>query len=163
MLHIKEEARRCPLCEDAPCRKACKTGDPDRAIRAIRFDNAQVSDQWIAKCTDEDLEAAEKVCIHYDRPVRIKELVRATCGNTPCTEKAAPSLSIDFCSIHCENPFFLASSAICTNYDMLARAFEMGWAGVFYKTICKQDIREVSSRFDAVKEGPEFSGFRNME
>ena len=103
MLHIKEEARRCLLCEDAPCTKACKTGDPARAIRAIRFDNAQVSGQWIAKCTDEDLEAAEKACIHYDRPVRIKELVRATCGNTPCTEKAAPSLSIDFCGIHCEN------------------------------------------------------------
>ena len=74
-----------------------------------------------------------------------------------------PSLAIDFCGIHCENPFFLASSAICTNYEMVARAFEMGWGGVFYKTICKQDIREVSPRFDAVKEGNAFAGFRNME
>ncbi|MBQ2164590.1 MAG: NAD-dependent dihydropyrimidine dehydrogenase subunit PreA, partial [Muribaculaceae bacterium] len=55
-----------------------------------------------------------------------------------------PSLEIDFCGIKCENPFFLASSAICTNYEMVARAFDMGWAGVFYKTICLEDIVEVS-------------------
>jgi dihydropyrimidine dehydrogenase (NAD+) subunit PreA len=46
---------------------------------------------------------------------------------------------------------------------MVARAFDMGWGGVFYKTICKQDIREVSPRFDAVKDGTTFAGFRNME
>ena len=39
MLHIEEEAARCLLCADAPCSKACKTGDPARAIRAIRFGN----------------------------------------------------------------------------------------------------------------------------
>ena len=76
-----------------------------------------------------------------------------------------PSLAIDFCGIHCENPFFLASSAVCTNYEMVARAFEAGWAGVFYKTICLQEIREVSPRFDAVQqEGQsDFYAFRNME
>lgn len=47
---------------------------------------------------------------------------------------------------------------------MVARALEAGWAGVFYKTICKQDIHEVSPRFDAVgREGSFFIGFRNME
>jgi dihydropyrimidine dehydrogenase (NAD+) subunit PreA len=46
----------------------------------------------------------------------------------------------------------------------VARALEAGWAGVFYKTISKQTIREVSPRFDAVhKEGTPFVGFRNME
>ena len=76
-----------------------------------------------------------------------------------------PSLAIDFCGIHCENPFFLASSAVYTNYEMVARAFEAGWAGVFYKTICLQEIREVSPRFDAVQqEGQsDFYAFRNME
>ena len=74
-----------------------------------------------------------------------------------------PSLEIDFVGIHCENPFFLASSAVCTNYEMVANAFEAGWGGVFYKTICMQEIREVSPRFDAVKDGPNFVGFRNME
>ena len=163
MLHINEEAKRCLLCEDAPCTKACTTGDPARAIRAIRFDNARLASQWVVNCTDKDLEAAEKACIHYDRPIRIKELIQANKKMEPATEKAAPSLTIDFCGIHCENPFFLASSAVCTNYDMVARAFDMGWAGVFYKTICKQDIREVSPRFDAVKDNTSFAGFRNME
>jgi dihydropyrimidine dehydrogenase (NAD+) subunit PreA len=73
------------------------------------------------------------------------------------------NLAINFCGIPCENPFFLASSAVCTNYEMVARALEAGWAGVFFKTICKQEIREVSPRFDAVKEGNSFMGFRNME
>ena len=75
-----------------------------------------------------------------------------------------PSLELNFCDMVCENPFFLASSAVCTNYEMVARALEAGWAGVFYKTICKQDISEVSPRFDALrKEGTPFVGFRNME
>ncbi|MBR6078156.1 MAG: NAD-dependent dihydropyrimidine dehydrogenase subunit PreA [Paludibacteraceae bacterium] len=77
-----------------------------------------------------------------------------------------PGLDIDFCGIHCENPFFLASSAVCTNYDMVARAFDAGWAGVFYKTICMQEIKEVSPRFDAVHSNGahgDFYGFRNME
>ena len=162
MLHIHEEAVRCLLCEDAPCTKACPTGDPARAIRAIRFDNAQEVGRWIAGCSDADLERAEEACIHYDRPIRIRELLASKRQEaTSCSEM--PSLGITFCGIACENPFFLASSAICTNYDMVARAFEMGWGGVFYKTICKQDIREVSPRFDAVKEGTSFAGFRNME
>ncbi len=79
------------------------------------------------------------------------------------TNDANPSLAISFCGIACENPFFLASSAVCTNYDMVARAFDAGWAGVFYKTICKQEIHEVSPRFDAVKSDARFAGFRNME
>ena len=161
--HPKEEAARCLLCADAPCSKACKGGDPARAIRAIRFDNQQFAGQWVAKCSDEDLEAAEKACIHYDQPIRIRELLRAA-GQGKETD-AAPDLSIDFCGLHCENPFFLASSAICTNYDMVARAFEAGWGGVFYKTICMQDINEVSPRFDAVQDNGigDFYGFRNME
>jgi dihydropyrimidine dehydrogenase (NAD+) subunit PreA len=181
MLHIHEEAARCLLCEDAPCTKACITGDPARAIRAIRFDNIKNAGRWVAQCTDADFERAEQACIHYDQPIRIRELLGSACcdatassvccdaiaGSVCCdaiaTPPKAPSLAITFCGIHCENPFFLASSAVCTNYEMVARAFEMGWGGVFYKTICKQDIREVSPRFDAIKEGTSFAGFRNME
>ena len=161
MLHIHEEASRCLLCEEAPCTKACQKGDPARAIRAIRFDNAMNAWRWLEGCTDADLQRAEQACIHYDIPIRIREVLHSveSCDKKTCQ----PSLAITFCGVPCENPFFLASSAVCTNYDMVARAFEAGWAGVFYKTICKQDIREVSPRFDAVKEGSSFAGFRNME
>ena len=162
-MNIYDEARRCLLCADAPCSKACQKGDPARAIRAIRFDNEKLARQWVAACSEDDLLTAEKACIHYDRPIRIREMLRGL----PVADgsKSLPSLEIEFCGITCENPFFLASSAICTNYEMVARAFEAGWAGVFYKTICMEDIREVSPRFDAVSDGgtTDFFGFRNME
>ena len=162
-IHIREEAARCLLCADAPCSKACRGGDPARAIRAIRFDNESLAGQWLSACSEADLAAAEQACVHYDRPVRISELARMV--KAASAPASLPSLAIDFCGIHCENPFFLASSAICTNYEMVARAFEMGWAGVFYKTICLQDINEVSPRFDAVHGdvAGDFYGFRNME
>ena len=163
MIHVNEEAARCLLCADAPCSQVCKNGDPARAIRAIRFGNEKIANRWIAECTDDDLKKAEDACIHYDRPIRIREMASAVRCEAPAISENMPSLSIKFCGITCENPFFLASSAVCTNYEMVARAFDMGWAGVFYKTICVQDIHEVSPRFDAVKNGTSFAGFRNME
>ena len=163
MLHINEETARCLLCYDAPC------GDKvARAIRAARFDNLWTAVELFNQLTDDELTHAESACIHYDRPIRISEIKKQLLSDkadyAPVSSQPRPSLQINFCDMECENPFFLASSAICTNYDMVARALEAGWAGVFYKTICKQDIREVSPRFDAVsKEGTPFVGFRNME
>ena len=163
MIHIHEEAAHCLLCEDAPCTKACETGDVARAIRSIRFGNDKYALRFVANSTDADLQRAEDACIHYDRPIRIREMLNAVGTEAVTTNDANLSLAISFCGIACENPFFLASSAVCTNYDMVARAFDAGWAGVFYKTICKQEIREVSPRFDAVKSDARFAGFRNME
>ena len=174
-MKIQEESARCLLCQDAPCTKACAQGDPARAVRAIRFGNESIAAQWLEGCSEQDLERAEQACIHYDRPIRLRALAKAVrdarsepgMTQEPGKTKAVmadgdrPSLAIEFCGIPCENPFFLASSAVCTNYEMVARAFEAGWAGVFYKTICMQDIQEVSPRFDAV--GYPFIGFRNME
>ena len=174
-MYLQEEASRCLLCVDAPCSKVCKNADPARAVRAIRFGNEAIAGKWLAKADEAELEAAEKACIHYDLPIRLREIAKAL-KETPgqagsdvkngMADAKLPSLAIDFCGIQCENPFFLASSAVCTNYEMVAKAFEMGWGGVFYKTICLQEIREVSPRFDAVyKNGShgDFYGFRNME
>lgn len=162
-INIQEEVARCLLCENAPCSKACGKGDVARAIRAVRFDNEAIARQWLDGCDDNDLEKAEQACIHYDRPIRIKEIV----SQLPEAARAdLPSLAIDFCGMPCESPFFLASSSICTNYEMVARAFEAGWAGVFYKTICMDDINEVSPRFDVLhREGDkgDFNALRNME
>ena len=164
-LNIYEEASRCLLCEDAPCSRACATGDPARAIRAIHFDNHKPALRWVKDCTDSDLERAEQACIHPGGPIRIKELVRSISPDD-VADNRYPDLQIAFCGIICENPFFLASSAVCTNYEMVARAFNAGWAGVFYKTICLQEIKEVSPRFDAKHSNGihgDFYGFRNME
>jgi dihydropyrimidine dehydrogenase (NAD+) subunit PreA len=163
-VNIYEEASRCLLCQDAPCTKACKTGDPARAIRAIRFVNHKPALQWVKDCSDSDLERAEQACVHYNWPIRIREVVHSIHQDE--VTNPYPSLAIAFCGIRCENPFFLASSAVCTNYEMVARAFEAGWAGVFYKTICMQEIKEVSPRFDAMHNNAthgDFYGFRNME
>ena len=164
-VNVYEEANRCLLCQDAPCTKACKTGDPARAIRAIRFDNHKPALRWVKDCSDGDLERAEQACIHYNWPIRIKEVVHSI-SKDDVDDSNYPSLNITFCGIKCENPYFLASSAVCTNYDMVARAFDAGWAGVFYKTICLQEIKEVSPRFDAMHNNAthgDFYGFRNME
>ena len=164
-INIYEEASRCMLCQDAPCTKACKTGDPARAIRAIHFDNHKPALRWVKDCSDADLERAEQACIHYNWPIRIKEMLRSISPDE-VNESHYPDLAIDFCGIKCENPFFLASSAVCTNYEMVANAFSAGWAGVFYKTICMQEIKEVSPRFDAMHNNAthgDFYGFRNME
>lgn len=165
MLHIHEEVARCLLCENAPC--GAKAA---RAIRALRFDNLWTARQLFNELNDAELTSAEQACIHYDRPIRNAELKQQVLADSECNavtktgQKELPSLEINFCDMLCENPFFLASSAICTNYEMVARALEAGWAGVFYKTINKQDIREVSPRFDVLrKEGTPFIGFRNME
>ena len=159
MMHINEEAARCLLCENAPCGEKVA-----RAIRALRFDNLWTARELFDQLNDAEIAAAEASCIHYDKPIRISELRSLAKGEGQMANGELPSLELNFCDMVCENPFFLASSAVCTNYDMVARAFEAGWAGVFYKTICKQDIREVSPRFDAVrKEGTPFVGFRNME
>ena len=163
-INIYEEASRCLLCQDAPCTKACQHGDPARAIRAIRFDNHKLANRWVADCSDADLECAEQACIHYNWPIRIKEMLRSVSPDDVTGDY--PSLDVEFCGLHCENPFFLASSAVCTNYEMVAHAFEAGWAGVFYKTICLQEIKEVSPRFDALHNNGihgDFYGFRNME
>lgn len=73
-------------------------------------------------------------------------------------------LSIEFCGVKCENPFFLSSSPVGYNYEMCAKALETGWGGVVFKTIGFYLPEEVSPRFDNLrKESTSFLGFKNME
>ncbi|KAJ51773.1 dihydropyrimidine dehydrogenase (NAD+) subunit PreA [Clostridium tetanomorphum] len=73
-------------------------------------------------------------------------------------------LSIDFCGVKCDNPFFLSSSPVSNNYEMCAKALEVGWGGVVFKTIGFFLPEEVSPRFDNLKkESTPFLGFRNLE
>lgn len=160
-LNLREEAARCLLCENAPCTAACPEHyDPARAVRAVDFENAECAGEFLGGKCSECRGFCESACIHYDRPVRIKELAAVLSPALP----SKADLSIEFCGVKCENPFFLSSSVVASSYEMVARAFEMGWAGAVYKTIGFYLPNEVSPRFDAVgKEGTPFVGFRNME
>ena len=166
---IIEETGGCLLCHDAPCTKACPYGvKADAVIRSARFENMagarnELPDQL--PC----LSCVEKPCLSaclkgkINTPVPIDELLTKVHAG----EKTAASdvdLSIDFCGVHCENPFFLSSSVVGSNYEMVAKAFEMGWAGVAFKTIATFSANEVSPRFDALrKEAVPFVGFKNIE
>lgn len=157
------ESTRCLVCHDAPCTAACvRNNDPARGIRALRFEN----DYCVGMFLNEDMCAGcdapcEKSCIHPDFPIRIKQIAE----NIPAKMVGElPSLEMDFCGVRCENPFFLGSSVIASDYEMIAKAFRMGWGGVVYKTMSFAEMKEVSPRFDQVgKEGTPFVGFRNME
>ena len=57
----------------------------------------------------------------------------------PIPEKKA-DLTTDLCGFKLENPFLLSSSVVASNYEMIANAFAMGWAGASFKTISYVDI-----------------------
>lgn len=167
--YAPEQVNRCLLCADAPCSKACKKMDTARIIRALKFGNDEGAatllpeDLPCIKCT---LKGCEKACVRnkIDKPVEIETIMEYV-STIPLTNKSPlPSLEIEFCGIHCENPFILGSSVISSSYEMCAKALEAGWGGVCTKTITNLDINEVSPRFDATKDdNGNFVGFKNLE
>ncbi len=166
---LTEEVGGCLLCHNAPCTKACPYGvRADAAIRSARFENMAGAKILLPEqlpcltCPDKPcLSACLKAKINT--PVPIDEILTKIDGyeKTPASDV---DLSIDFCGVKCENPFFLSSSVVGSNYEMVAKAFEMGWAGVAFKTIATFSANEVSPRFDALrKEAVPFVGFKNIE
>lgn len=169
----KNESDGCLLCHDAPCTKHCPHGqDPAGVLLAYRFDNAagafaKASGDVCASC---ELQTCQTHCVKskIDRPVDIQGFMMfASAGAVKQnTETTSPEidLGIDFCGVHCENPFFLSSSVVASNYEMVARAFEMGWGGACFKTVGTFVPEEVSPRFAGIrKEGNSFIGFKNIE
>jgi dihydropyrimidine dehydrogenase (NAD+) subunit PreA len=77
---------------------------------------------------------------------------------------AKKDLSIKYLGVDCLNPFFLSSSPVGGNYDMVAKCYETGWGGCFFKTVGIFVADECSPRFDQTnKEGLPWLGFKNME
>ena len=161
---------RCALCADAPCDAACKKLNPSALLRSIWFHNEQTAAQRLpeenpcltcrAKC--------ESACVRPGE-VPVRDLVnRLYYQVKPECETRLPEnedrLKCDFCGIPMENPFLLASSVVASTYEMCARAFDAGWAGIAFKTICTLDIHEASPRFSAVagSDGG-IIGFKNIE
>ncbi len=166
---LLEEVSGCLLCNNAPCSKVCPYGlEADTIIRSIRFENYAGAADKIPEnipCAACKTKACMKVCLKrkINRPVSIDQVII----NASAYEKVKledVDLSIEFCGIKCENPFFLSSSVVGSNYEMVAKAFNMGWAGVAFKTIGTFVPKEVSPRFEALrKEAVPFVGFENIE
>lgn len=164
---LRDQVDVCTLCHDAPCSKACGKCEPERVIRAYKFDNVEAV---LAK------EGIDNSCENCDAPcesacpkkARIKEFMTELCKEKEkfeqVPENAKVDLSCDICGVKLENPFLLSSSVVASNYEMCARAFEMGWAGAAFKTISLMDIHEASPRFSALKGSDgSFAGFKNIE
>ena len=160
----------CALCGHARCSEACPHMNPGDLLRSIWMANEQGAVSHLP---------AENPCIHCPTPceqacvrqgeVPIRDLInRLYYQVKPVTDTAVPAdesrLRCDLCGKPLENPFLLSSSVVGSTYDMCARAFEAGWAGVCFKTICTLDIHEASPRFSAITgDGGSIIGFKNIE
>ena len=162
---------RCVLCDDAPCTHACKRGlDPARILRGVWLtdDKAMaVSLPGENPCLGCNA-PCERACVRFGE-VSIQRIITLLGQEVrPKVEVPAPAddslLASDLCGVPLENPFLLGSSVVASTYDMCARAFEAGWAGAAFKTVCTLDIHEASPRFSAVRgEFGTFAGFKNIE
>ena len=166
----RSDMLRCLLCHEAPCSGACNMLDPDRILRSIWFDNeiaaalALPDENPCADCSA----PCEAACLRsHEVPIRhlLSELHSKV---KPQTEAILPEsedrLKTEMCGIQMENPFLLSSSVVASTYDMCARAFEAGWAGAAFKTICSFDIHEASPRYSAITgDSGSIIGFKNIE
>ena len=164
------EMIRCALCGDAPCDAACGRINPSSLLRSIWFRNEQGA---VSRLPDANPCATcdapcERACVRPGE-VPVKSLVgRLYSQVKPMAETEVPAdearLKCDLCGIPLENPFLLSSSVVASTYDMCARAFEAGWAGACFKTLCSMDIHEASPRFSAlIGDGGGIIGFKNIE
>ena len=160
----------CALCRDAPCDQACPCLKPSDLLRSIWFDNEKTAAAVLPEknpCLDCSA-PCERACVRAGQ-VPIKNLIgRLHEEVRPELETKLPEnenlLQTEFCGIPLENPFFLSSSVVASTYDMCARAFEAGWAGAAFKTICSFEIHEASPRFSAITgDNGSIIGFKNIE
>lgn len=164
-----EEVYRCLLCHQAACTRSCPHGmDPAGGIRSLRFENpvgaaARIENNFA--CTDCDA-PCESVCVQRENPIQIRRVLMALQENNLESEdlpETEVDLSCDFLGVHLENPFLLSSSVVSSSYEKMARAFDMGWAGACFKTICDFIPREASPRYASLPTEHGFSGFKNIE
>ncbi len=74
-------------------------------------------------------------------------------------------LSVEFAGVRSPNPFWLASAPPTNSEDQVRRAFEAGWGGAVWKTLCREPIVNVSSRYGASRPsiGRKVVGLNNIE
>lgn len=162
-----EAVQRCLLCHDAPCSHHCPQGvDPARLIRSLYFENEEgaalclLSPSPCAACEA----PCEQVCLRKSIPIR--RIISALDADRQTMEPSGDApvdLSCTFCGVKLENPFLLSSSVVASSYDKIARAFDRGWAGACFKTICNFIPAEASPRYSTLSSGSSFYGFKNIE
>ena len=161
---------RCALCSHAPCDAVCERLAPSGLLRSIWFRNEQGAALRLLEgnpCVACDA-PCERSCVRPGE-VPISTLINRLYNEVrPEAETPLPAdeerLKCDLCGIPLENPFLLSSSVVASTYGMCARAFEAGWAGACFKTICSMDIHEASPRFSAITgDGGSIMGFKNIE
>ncbi len=164
------EVSRCLLCHDPLCAKACPEGVPAGDIlRSLFFRNYIGADRKLSHDCSRCDAPCEKACVINGpkQPVAIKKLftaLREDGSDLPPHIVEDVDISADICGVKLENPFILSSSVVSSNYDMCRRAFEAGWAGVSFKTICNFPQHETSPRFSAIRNhSNSFCGFKNIE
>lgn len=165
------EVNRCLLCSDPPCSTACpqgaSVGDIMRSMYFNNYAEAHIKAKKI-DCTYCNA-PCEKICVlDKDKaPLNIRDCIisiGAAEDALPATKISNVNLSTDICGVKLENPFLLSSSVVASTYDMCRRAFEVGWAGVAFKTICNFPQHEASPRFSAIhNHANAFCGFKNIE
>ena len=167
---FRSDMIRCVLCYDAPCTNACGKIDPAGMLRSIWFDSEKTAAvRFPAGNPCADCSAAcEDACIRaHEVPIRAL-MIKLHDEIRPGLEIDLPGnderLRTELCGIPLENPFLLSSSVVASTYEMCARAFEAGWAGASFKTICSMDIHEASPRFSAITgDNGGIIGFKNIE
>ncbi len=153
----------CLLCNDAACRKACGDLEPDRLLRSLYFENEEVVRNELnndISCRTCDGRCRKACPIDID----IRKILLQYAEDEEKKKIDYSILKTDFCGFPLENPFLISSSVVSSTYDMCARAFEAGWAGVCFKTVCLMDIYEASPRFSAIRSDKgRVIGFKNIE
>ncbi len=164
-----EEVSRCLLCDHAACSQACSCElDPARLLRSLRFENPIGAAARLKKsfhCAD-CAAPCESACVQRENPIQIRRVLTALNEDSaawPDIPEAPVDLSCEFLGVRLENPFLLSSSVVASTYEKIARAFEMGWAGACFKTICDFIPREASPRYSALPAEHGFCGFKNIE
>jgi len=163
---IGRDVSKCLLCHNAPCTKACPYHqDPKGVLKSLRFANYQGALKKVSSVCDKCPAPCQDHCV-LGADYNLKKIL------TNCNKQKEKlnfdykkaDIKSDICGIEIENPFLLSSSVVSSSYDMCKRAFEAGWAGAAFKTICLMDIHEASPRFSALKglDGS-FTAFKNIE
>ena len=164
-----EEVSRCLLCDHAVCTQNCPAGlDPAGLLRSLHFENTVGAEEKLKKnfqCADCSA-PCEDGCVQKANPISIRHVLTALHKDSLAREQIPETpidLSCDFLGVHLENPFLLSSSVVASTYEKIARAFEMGWAGACFKTICDFIPCEASPRYSAIPSEHGFCGFKNIE